>query len=73
MTFDEYVEQLPPEYRAEFDRIRGIVRSMVPDAEETISFSDDGDTITGRWEIAEDGASFATDFDLVYRRALPSA
>jgi hypothetical protein len=33
------------------------------------TFSDDGNTITGRWEIAEDGIDFKTDFDLVYRRA----
>ena len=31
-------------------------------------FSDDGNTITARWEAAEDGATFRTDFDLVYRR-----
>ena len=30
--------------------------------------SDDGDTITARWEIAEDHVNFTTDFDLVYRR-----
>jgi hypothetical protein len=30
--------------------------------------SDDGSTITGRWEIAEDGVNYRTDFDLVYRR-----
>ena len=34
----------------------------------TATFSDDGNTITGHWEIAEDGADYATDFDLVYRR-----
>ena len=34
----------------------------------TATFSDDGNTITGRWEIAEDGANYTTDFDLVYRR-----
>jgi hypothetical protein len=34
----------------------------------TATFSDDGSTITGRWEIAEDGTTFTTDFDLVYRR-----
>ena len=34
----------------------------------TGTFSDDGNTITGRWEIAEGGADFTTDFDLVYRR-----
>jgi hypothetical protein len=27
-----------------------------------------GRTITGRWETAEDGTAFRTDFDLVYRR-----
>jgi len=34
----------------------------------TARFSDDGNTITGRWEMAEDGTNFATDFDLVYRK-----
>ena len=34
----------------------------------TGTFSDDGNTITGRWEIAEDGTNYATDFDLIYRR-----
>jgi hypothetical protein len=28
----------------------------------TATFSDDGNTITGRWEIAEDGANYTTDF-----------
>jgi len=31
--------------------------------------SDDGDTITGRWEIDEDGTGWRTDFLLTYRRA----
>jgi len=35
----------------------------------TATFSDDGNTITGRWEIAEDGTNYSTDFDLIYRRA----
>jgi len=30
--------------------------------------SDDGNTITGRWELAEDGTNYTTDFDLIYRR-----
>jgi hypothetical protein len=34
----------------------------------TATFGDDGNTITGRWEIAEDGINYATDFDLIYRR-----
>ena len=33
------------------------------------TFSDDGNTITGRWEIDEDGSGFTTDFDLVFRRS----
>jgi len=32
------------------------------------TFSDDGNTITGRWEIAEEGSTNVTDFDLIYRR-----
>src|SRR5688500_6684046 len=32
-------------------------------------FSDDGNTITARWEIAEDGVNYSPDFDLVLRRA----
>lgn len=34
----------------------------------TGTFSDDGNTITGRWELAEDGSDFETDFELVFRR-----
>jgi hypothetical protein len=34
----------------------------------TATISDDGNTITGRWELAEDGVNFRTDFDLAYRR-----
>jgi hypothetical protein len=36
----------------------------------TATFSDDGNTITGRWEIAEDFTHYTTDFDLVFRRVL---
>jgi hypothetical protein len=32
------------------------------------TFSEDGNTITGRWEIAEDGATYRTDFQLNYHR-----
>ena len=32
------------------------------------TFADDGDTMTARWEAAEDGVTFRTDFDLVFRR-----
>jgi len=33
------------------------------------TISDDGNTIAGRWEIAEDGTNYVPDFDLVLRRA----
>jgi hypothetical protein len=33
------------------------------------TISEDGDTISGRWEKASDGLTWETDFDLTYRRA----
>jgi hypothetical protein len=33
------------------------------------TFSNDGDTISGRWEICHDGTTREHDFDLTYRRA----
>src|SRR6185312_8314624 len=38
----------------------------------TGTFSDDGNTITGRIEMAEDGTNYRTDFDIVYRRVAGS-
>ena len=35
----------------------------------TARFSDEGKTIIGRWEIAEDHVNFAPDFDVTLRRA----
>ncbi len=32
------------------------------------AFSADGTTITGRWELARDGQSWTTDFDVTYTR-----
>ena len=32
------------------------------------TFDDDGTTIEGRWETSEDGSTWATDFDMVYRK-----
>ena len=32
------------------------------------TFSADGATITGRWELQEDGEDWKPDFDLIYRR-----
>ncbi len=34
----------------------------------TGTFSGDGTTITGRWELAQDGEDWKTDFDLTYTR-----
>ena len=34
----------------------------------TATFSDDGNTITGRWDVAEDGIDYRTDFNIVFRR-----
>lgn len=35
----------------------------------TATFSDNGRTIEGRWEMAEDGSEWKTDFDVTYTRA----
>lgn len=37
-TVDEYLENASPAQRAEFERIRKIVKKLVPKAEETISY-----------------------------------
>jgi hypothetical protein len=34
----------------------------------TATFADEGSTVLGRWEMSEDGVTYVTDFDLVYRR-----
>ena len=34
----------------------------------TATISEDGNTIAGRWELAQDGRNFTTDFELIYRR-----
>jgi hypothetical protein len=34
----------------------------------TATFSDDRNTISERWEIAENGSNHTTDFDLIYHR-----
>jgi hypothetical protein len=34
----------------------------------TATFADEGHTMLGRWEMSEDGVTYVTDFDLVYRR-----
>jgi hypothetical protein len=37
----------------------------------TAQFSDDGNTLTGRWEIAGDGTNYTPDFDVTLRRVGP--
>jgi uncharacterized protein YdhG (YjbR/CyaY superfamily) len=37
-TVDEYVQALTPGQREQFERVRRIVKRLVPDAEETISY-----------------------------------
>ncbi|MGH3096886.1 MAG: hypothetical protein ACRDMV_12925 [Streptosporangiales bacterium] len=34
----------------------------------TATINEDADTITGRWEKAPDGATWETDFEVIYRR-----
>ena len=34
------------------------------------TFSDDGNTITARWEAAEDHTNFVTDFEITYHRVV---
>jgi hypothetical protein len=34
----------------------------------TGTFSEDGNTITGRWELADDGETWRTDFDVTFTR-----
>jgi hypothetical protein len=34
----------------------------------TGTFSDDGKTIGGRWEISQDGKTWELDFDLTYKK-----
>ena len=36
----------------------------------TATISDDGNTLAGAWDIAEDGSTYKTDFELTYRRVL---
>ena len=37
-SLDEYLEKLAPAQRQQFERVRGIVRHLVPDAGERISY-----------------------------------
>ncbi len=37
-TLDEYLQNITPTQRAEYERIRAIVKKLVPDVEEVISY-----------------------------------
>ena len=51
------------------DRVWKLWREAAPFAQRfTGVFSDDGNTITGFWEMAEDLVNYQKDFDLIYRR-----
>ena len=51
------------------DRVWTQSRKSPPFAQRfTGTFSEDGRRITGRWELAEDGQDWATDFDVIYTR-----
>ncbi len=39
----------------------------------TATFTDDGNTITGRWEIAEDGTNYTTDSTSSSAESTPNA
>jgi uncharacterized protein YdhG (YjbR/CyaY superfamily) len=36
-SIDEYLSNVPPQHRAELERIRALVNQLVPSAEETMS------------------------------------
>lgn len=57
-------------YEMTFDGTRWTLqRDGAPFAQRfTGTLSDDGATITGGWELDEDGTGYRPDFDLVYRR-----
>lgn len=38
-TIDEYLSNVNPEFRAELERIRALVKELVPSAEEAISYN----------------------------------
>ena len=38
-TVEEYLGALEPDFRAEIERIRALVKELVPEAEETMSYS----------------------------------
>lgn len=38
MEIDDYLKNVSPEHKAELERVRKIVKTVVPDAEETISY-----------------------------------
>jgi hypothetical protein len=52
------------------DRVWKLWREGEPFSQRfTGTFSEDGRTIAGRWETAEDGQGWKTDFDLIYTKA----
>ena len=62
-------------YEMRFDGVTWTLSRTVPDLSPldfsqrfTATFSEDGRTIEGRWEMSDDGAVWRHDFDLRYRK-----
>jgi len=50
-VIDEYLQDLPPEQKAQLERIRGIVHQAVPGAEEVISYGMPGFKYKGKYLV----------------------
>jgi uncharacterized protein YdhG (YjbR/CyaY superfamily) len=50
-SIDEYISQQPPKVQRVLERLRGIIRNAVPDAEETISYQIPAFKVGGRTVI----------------------
>jgi uncharacterized protein YdhG (YjbR/CyaY superfamily) len=48
-TVAEYLDQVDPAQRAQFERIREVVRGVVPDADETVSYGMPTFTFHGKY------------------------
>ena len=50
-TVEDYLARIPPEQREQYERVRRIVRGVVPDAEETISYGMPTFTYGGKYLV----------------------
>ena len=56
MTLQEYLDNLPPAQRAQYERIKKIVMELVPEAEETLSYAIPTFKYKGKYLIYFSGA-----------------